>query len=279
MRTPAKQPIVCRACGQPASRRRQLLGAAVLSAAVISWSQPPPATASLVQFPCDALNNKYVLVRAGESYSEADNVVLTNPAWKTSMAAGLSERGKAQVIRQTIPSMETLGICGEAGCWLWPSVTQNSYQTAEILAGVLGVGRNRIVPEYSFLDARGVGALEGLRLGTVYQQVWDGDGLDSNWHPPKGYDGTPPESAADVLTRMRQLLSVTETQYTGEDVVIIAPDSDTLSILQAAVIGLDLRRHSELAMKPGEVRPLLLSRQKPDTQPRTIPCPRPPACV
>lgn len=43
--------------------------------------------------------------------------------------------------------MQTLDICGEAGCWLWPSVTQNSYQTAEILAGVLGVGRNRIVPE------------------------------------------------------------------------------------------------------------------------------------
>jgi broad specificity phosphatase PhoE len=85
---------------------------------------------------------------------------------------------------------------------------------------------------YSFLDARGVGALEGLRLGTVYQQVFDGDQQDANWHPPKGYDGTPPESAADVLTRMRQLLSVTETQYTGEDVVIITPDSDTLSILQ-----------------------------------------------
>lgn len=43
--------------------------------------------------------------------------------------------------------------------------------------------------------------------------MWDGDALDPNYHPPKGYDGTPPESAADVLTRMRQLLSVTETQY------------------------------------------------------------------
>jgi len=36
-------------------------------------------------------------VRAGESESEAQDVILTNPAWKTSMAAGLSERGKAQV--------------------------------------------------------------------------------------------------------------------------------------------------------------------------------------
>jgi broad specificity phosphatase PhoE len=72
----------------------------------------------------------------------------------------------------------------------------------------------------------------------VYRQVWDGDFQDSNWRPPKGYDGTPPESASDVLTRMRQLLSVTETQYTGEDVVIIAPDSDTLSILQVGWWGI-----------------------------------------
>jgi hypothetical protein len=50
-------------------------------------------------------------------------------------------------------------------------------------------------------------------------------------------------------------------------------------VLQAAVLGLDIRRHSELAMRPGEVRPLLLSRQQPDLQPMTIPCPRPPACV
>lgn len=52
-----------------------------------------------------------------------------------------------QVVRQTLPAMETLGICGEAGCWIWPSITLNTYQTAEILAGSLGVGRSRIVPE------------------------------------------------------------------------------------------------------------------------------------
>jgi hypothetical protein len=114
--TPAKQP--CIVCAQPkTSSRRQLLGAAVLSAAVIGcWSQPPPAAASLVQFPCDALNNKYVLVRAGESYSEADNVVLTNPAWKTSMAAGLSERGKAQVCVLRGVGGVTLVVLCSLGC-------------------------------------------------------------------------------------------------------------------------------------------------------------------
>eukprot|EP00878_Enallax_costatus_P029797 GHUV01032354.1.p1 GENE.GHUV01032354.1~~GHUV01032354.1.p1 ORF type:complete len:196 (+),score=38.97 GHUV01032354.1:435-1022(+) len=195
------------------------------------------------------------------------------------MMAGLSNRGKAQVVRQTIPAMQTLGVCGDAGCWIWPSITQNAYQTAEIIAGLLSVGRSRIVPEYSFLDARGVGALDGLRVATAYQQVFEGDQLDANWKPPKGYDGTPNESAADVLTRMRQVMSVTETQYSGEDIVFIAPDSDTLSVLQAAVLGVDIRRHKELGFRAGEVRPLLLSQKSFDTKPMTLPCPRPPSCV
>lgn len=66
-------------------------------------------------------------------------------------------------------------------------------------------------------------------------KVLTGDQLDSNWKPPKGYDGTPNESTQDVLTRMRQVMSVTETQYSGEDIVFIAPDSDTLSVLQVGV--------------------------------------------
>ena len=63
-------------------------------------------------------------------------------------------------------------------------------------------------------------------------QLHEGDAFDSNYKPPKNYDGTPNESVADVLARGRQMLSVTETQYSGEDVVIISPDSDNLSILQ-----------------------------------------------
>ncbi|KAF6257018.1 hypothetical protein COO60DRAFT_1461380 [Scenedesmus sp. NREL 46B-D3] len=260
--------------------RRQLLQcvAASLVLAQQQLAHPPVASAGLAQFPASELKNRYILVRAGESESETQDAVLTNPVWKQSGMAGLSSRGKAQVVRQVLPSMETLGVCGEAGCWIWPSITQNAYQTAEIMAGSLGVGRSRIVPEYSFLDARGVGALDGLRVATANQQVLEGDMLDVNWKPPKGYDGTPNESAGDVLTRLRQLLSICETQYTGEDVVVVAPDSDTLSILQAAVLGVDLRRHRELKFRPGEVRVLLLSDKPFDAAPMTLPCPRPPAC-
>jgi hypothetical protein len=36
----------------------------------------------------------------------------------------------------------------------------------------------------------------------------------------------------DVLARVQQLMSITETQYSGAGVVIISPDSEVLSVMQ-----------------------------------------------
>ena len=55
--------------------------------------------------------------------------------------------------------------------------------------------------------------------------------------------------------------------------------SDVLSVLQASVLGVDLRAHREYAFAPGEARALALSTLERDDSPRTIPCPRPPQCV
>lgn len=69
------------------------------------------------------------------------------------------------------------------------------------------------------------------------------DSESSNWRPPPYFDGTPNESVADVLVRVTQLMSVLETQYFGDSVVVVSPDSDNLSVLQAALTGMDLRRY------------------------------------
>ncbi|MCO5606937.1 hypothetical protein L7F22_061128 [Adiantum nelumboides] len=113
--------------------------------------------------------------------------------------------------------------------------------------------RSRIVPEYSFLDARGLGAYEGKSL-SYFSKVYEVDAESPNLRPPPYTDGTPNESVADVFVRVTQLMSILETQYLGENIIIVAPDSDNLSVLQAALTGLDLRRHSSLAFIPGEVR-------------------------
>lgn len=239
---------------------------------------PGAVQAALVQFPANSLHNRYFLVRAGESNAEDQDKAFTNPVWKTSMMAGLSERGKAQVIRDVMPALTAMNVCTDSSCWIWPSITQNSYQTAEVIAALTGIGRSRVVPEYSFLDMRGLGVYDGRPVTAAYQQLHAGDARDFNLRPPPNYDGTPNESAADVLARGRQLLSITETQYSGEDVVIVSPDSDNLSILQAAVLGADLRQHTRYYFRPGEVRELQLSADAYDSSPMTVSCPRPPSC-
>ncbi|KAM7273861.1 hypothetical protein ACFE04_028525 [Oxalis oulophora] len=205
----------------------------------------------LFQMPPLRLTNRYFLVRAGESDYESLGVINTNPVAKTSMDSGLSERGKKQAVKSAY-ELKAMGAC-DRGCWIWPSITQRSYQAAEIIAAVNGIARSNIVPEYSFLDARGLGAYEGRNLESV-SEVYASDNISTKLKPPPTDNGTPNESVSDVFVRVTQLMSILETQYSEDTIVIVSPDSDNLSVLQAGLVGLDLRRHMELSFQPGEVR-------------------------
>lgn len=68
-------------------------------------------------------------------------------------------------------------------------------------------------------------------------------------------------------------------QYNGASVVIISPDSDNLSVLQAALLGLDLRKHAELGLRPGEVRAVELVSVEPALYSGKVVCARPPNCL
>lgn len=190
-------------------------------------------------------------MRAGESEYESLGIINTNPVAKTSVDNGLSEKGKKQIVRAAF-ELKAMGAC-EKGCWIWPSISQRAYQAAEIIASVNGVSRSYIVPEYSFLDARGLGAFEGKNLESV-SEVYASDSISTTIKPPPIDDGTPNESVADVFVRVTQLMSILETQYSGDTVIIVSPDSDNLTILQAGLVGLELRRHRDLSFAPGEVR-------------------------
>lgn len=264
------------------SRRSSLLGLTALTFgtdAAATLLRPGDAKAALIQFPTARFKNRYFLVRAGESEAEADGYVLTNPVAKTAMNSGLSQLGKRQVVKATLPALKQAGFDAE-NAYLWASITQRSYQTAEILGSLLGIGRSRIIPEFSFLDPRGLGALEGYNLEEALPQVLAGDRQSSQWRPFRGTDGTPNESTADCLVRMRQVVSITETQWSGANIVIISPDSDLLSVLQTAVVGGDLRNHTQFAFAPGEARLLQLAPDVPAAAGgSSFSCPHPPACV
>ncbi|KAF8390406.1 hypothetical protein HHK36_024932 [Tetracentron sinense] len=243
-------------CSKSINRRHLLTSLAISTTSFFLESPnilPAPVADArgLFQMPPFRLTNRYFLVRAGESEFESLGIINTNPVAKTSMDSGLSGEGKKQTARAAL-SLKAMGAC-EDSCWIWPSITQRAYQAAEIIASVNGVNRSHIVPEYSFLDARGLGAYEGKNLDSI-AEVYASDNISSSIKPPPIDDGTPNESVADVFVRVTQLMSILETQYSGDTVIIVSPDSDNLTILQAGLVGLDLRRHRDLSFGPGEVR-------------------------
>lgn len=91
----------------------------------------------LLLMPPIRLVNRYYLVRSGESTFETRGVINTNPVAKTSVDSGLSEEGKKQTILAA-KNLSALGACDD-NCWIWPSINQRAYQTAEIIAYVNNV--------------------------------------------------------------------------------------------------------------------------------------------
>ncbi|KAF6175867.1 hypothetical protein GIB67_003355 [Kingdonia uniflora] len=241
------------------------------------FNTPNADARGLFQMPPLRLNNRYFLVRAGESEYESLGIINTNPVTKTSVDNGLSEEGKRQTVRSAF-SLKAMGAC-EGSCWIWPSITQRAYQAAEIIAAVNKVNHSNIVPEYSFLDARGLGVYEGKQLGYV-AKVYALDSISPRNKPPPINDGTPNESVSDVFVRVTQLMSILETQYSGDTVIIVSPDSDNLTVLQAGLVGLDLRRHRDLSFSPGEVRFVDAESIPPYKQPVSgrYECLNPPSC-
>ncbi|CAM8936878.1 unnamed protein product [Rhodiola kirilowii] len=282
-------------CLHPVNRRRLVTALTVSTAAFFGSYQCGDTNVlslrgaearGLFQMPPVRLVNRYYLVRAGESEYESMGIINTNPVAKTSVDNGLSEKGKREAIKAAF-DLKRMGAC-DNGCWIWPSITQRAYQAAEIIAAVNGVSRSYIVPEYSFLDARGLGAYEGKNLGAVSEvnshfvaQVYASDSISTRMKPPPIDDGTPNESVADVFVRVTQLMSILETQYSESTVIIVSPDSDNLSVLQAGLVGLDLKRHSELSFAPGEVRMVDPSSIPTYKQPASAvyKCYNPPSCT
>lgn len=121
-------------------RRRRLL---LSMAAPIFLLFHPNAThvhaRGLIQMPPSRLINRYYLVRAGESEYEKLGVLNTNPVSKTSVDSGLSAEGALQSAKSAL-ELQRMGAC-DGGCWIWPSITQRSYQAAEIIASLNGVDR------------------------------------------------------------------------------------------------------------------------------------------
>lgn len=86
-------------------------------------------------------------------------------------------------------------------------------ETAEVLANELNIRRERINPEFSFLDARGLGVLDRKPLKDVMATLRVIDMFDTNGKPPPNEDGTPNESAEQVFVKVSERSSIALEHY------------------------------------------------------------------
>lgn len=213
----------------------------------------------MLLFPLPApLKNNYVLMRSGESFADSRHELQTNPVKKLRQDNALTMKGR----EQAIAASKQLADMDFSPTYIWASNTERAYETAAIVARESQVGQNRIVPEYSFLDARAVGVFEGKNDEESWKAIHTQDEVQGvKFKPPANFDGTPSESVSDVLVRGNQVISTIESMYTGENVLIVSPDSEVLSILTAATYSdnpdEELPKHARFSMSNGEVRRLV----------------------
>eukprot|EP00545_Synedropsis_sp_CCMP1620_P000558 CAMPEP_0119003744 /NCGR_PEP_ID=MMETSP1176-20130426/742_1 /TAXON_ID=265551 /ORGANISM="Synedropsis recta cf, Strain CCMP1620" /LENGTH=525 /DNA_ID=CAMNT_0006955369 /DNA_START=122 /DNA_END=1699 /DNA_ORIENTATION=- len=239
------------------SVRRHLFEMMLAGVATVAVVPPvAPAHAKLIQFPCaEGLGNTYHFMRAGESLLEADNLLGTNPLFLTNRENGLSPLGIEQA-HAAAKQMEDANINPSVVKF---SLAANSMDTSDIVGADLHVGRNRMVPEYTYMDQRGVGKWDMMELQQTQEAVWAMDVQEAgaqgrDVHPPSHDDGTANESLYNQVTRLVQLLSLLETFQSGDEILLIFPDGTGPALLSALIAGMPLDRVHEIHYQPGELR-------------------------
>lgn len=72
--------------------------------------------------------------------------------------------------------------------------------------------------------------------------------------PPENEDSTPHETLSDQVSRLQQLLSALDTNYSGDNILLIFPDGTSPALLECLIGGIPLNRVHEFEYGPGEVR-------------------------
>ncbi len=246
-------------------RRRTFLHQLQLTMAPIllsgfETSKPQAANArGLVKFPCDGppFLNKYHFMRAGTSLLEEEGVWSTNPLFLTNREAALSQRGMEEVER----TCQLLKSEGVAPTIVRYSLAASAIDTSNIVGRELKVGRDKLVPEFNFMDPRAIGSWDMSQFSMTQDAVWAMDDLEAGTdgtgegsRPPANEDGTPHETLADQKVRLQQLISVLETQYSGDTILLIFPDGTGPALLTCLIGGVPLNRVHEFEFASGEIR-------------------------
>ena len=231
-------------------QRRHFLGSLPLIALLLQ--KPPAASAKgLVTFPCDyPLVNKYHLMRAGTSLLEEQGIWSTTTREISLSASGQEQIRAASQQLQSVTTMPTV---------VKHSLAASCTDTVRIIGDELHMGRDQLVPEITFLDARGVGKWDMQNRTDTQSAVWAMDVDEAGPYgrgarPPASDDGTPYDTLADQAIRLRQVMSNLEAQYSRDTILLIFPDGTGPALLSAMMAGIPYNQVHELEFAPGELR-------------------------
>ena len=161
----------------------------LVCSSVLLVSTPCACFADMLTFPIPApLKNNYVLARSAECFADENKIIETNPVKKLRQDNALTMKGREDAKKMAEKLIQT----GFSPSFIWTSNTERAYETAATIAKELGVGQNRIIPEYSFLDARSTGIFEGKDIESTWKAIHYMDENEGIYYrPPKNTDGTP----------------------------------------------------------------------------------------
>lgn len=216
----------------------------------LTFSQITPfaANAQFIQFPCRNFSNTYHFLRVGTTILEDQDIWSTNPLFLTNREDALSPKGHEQVVEACQP------LKNEANR---PTVVKfglgaASIDTSDILGYELQLGRDRLIPEYTYLDPRSIGQWDRRSKSEYESAVWALD-MDGG-RPPAHDDGTSDETLQEPMIRLRQLMSVLETHYSGDTILLVFADGTTPAVLSCMMAGIPLAQCHALEFGPGELR-------------------------
>lgn len=200
----------------------------------------------------DGLNNRYFVMRHGQSMANIEGLIVSKPE-NGMLAYGLSDEGREQV-RKSLLSDEWLNLKLDPAIRIICSDFKRAHETAVIAFSIASSKlktAHKVLTD-SRLRERDFGDFE-LQSDVNYQKTWADDAVSS------AHANNNVESADAVMQRTTSLIIDLEKKYCAETFLLVA-HGDTLQILQTAFAKQPASKQRELNhLETAEIRELILS--------------------
>lgn len=189
------------------------------------------------------MNNKYFIIRHGESKANVAGILLSHPKEGT-VSFGLSKKGKKQV-RNSILKNKKNKLLG-SDIIIYSSDFLRAKETAEIAKNLLGIKK---INYHKNLRERYFGKLDKTDLNNI-EEAWKHDEKNAN-HKHKGI-----ENPNKVLKRILALINILEKKHKNKKILLVS-HGDVLQILHTHFLNKPVSHHRQTPhLETAEIREL-----------------------